>query len=80
MYTQTKYPGLIIDINTKLLKDKRLRVIGRGINPEAEAGRRFSRFIPRAQSISIRRLQSTVGSGRNTHGGILCTIKVNTPI
>ena len=36
MYTQTKYPGLIIDINTKLLKDKRLRVIGRGINPETE--------------------------------------------
>ena len=36
MYTQTKYPGLIVDFKTKQLQDKRLRVVGKGVNPETE--------------------------------------------
>ena len=36
MYIRTKYPGLIVDTKTKELKDGRLRVIGRGIDPETE--------------------------------------------
>lgn len=36
MFVRTKYPGLIVDTTIKELKDGRLRVTGKGINPESE--------------------------------------------